>query len=141
MDYRRTIIGILVVALIWFVMDLIIHGLILRSAYEATELFRPEHDTKTYLLYLNILIKATVFVLLYAIFGVRRGMGAGLAFGLLYGFAAGFSMGYASYAILPMPYIFALTWFLGTWVEYGVAGAIVGGMYPTPERVVHSPSS
>jgi hypothetical protein len=36
-------------------------------------------------------------------------------------------MGYGTYAFMPIPYMLALVWFLGTLVEY-VAGALLAGV-------------
>jgi hypothetical protein len=53
-------------------------------------------------------------------------MNAALSYGVLLGLAFGLSMGYGTYAVQPIPYIMALTWFLGTLVEFTVAGLLVG---------------
>ena len=55
-------------------------------------------------------------------------MTAGTMYGLIWGIAAGVSMGYGTYAVMPIPYYMALTWFLGTVVEGVVAGVITAAI-------------
>jgi hypothetical protein len=47
-------------------------------------------------------------------------------YGLLFGVAMGIGMGYGTYAVMPIPYSMALTWFLGTVVEATVGGLLAG---------------
>ena len=69
-----------------------------------------------------------VFVLIYALFFGKKGVGTGLAYGGLFGIGAGISMGYGTYSVQPIPYMMALSWFLGTLVEGILAGLIVGAI-------------
>lgn len=50
----------------------------------------------------------------------------GIRFGALFGLATGISMGFGSYSYMPIPLTLAWSWFIGSWVEAIVAGAIVG---------------
>ena len=56
----------------------------------------------------------------------NRSVGTGLKYGLVLGVATGMSMGYGTYAVMPLPYVLALSWFLATVVQSGVAGLLVG---------------
>ena len=47
---------------------------------------------------------------------------------LVIGLASGISMGFGSYCVMPIPLSLALIWFIGTWIESTVAGAIVGAI-------------
>ncbi len=124
---KRMILGVMAVFFTWAVMDFVIHGVILASSYAATPaLWRPMNEMKTTLLYLSVLVAVLCFVLIYAVFVTRKSVSAGFRYGLLFGVGVGTSMGYGSYAVMPIPYHMALTWFLGVAIEGAVGGLILG---------------
>jgi hypothetical protein len=117
----------LAVFVAWSLLDMVIHGVILKSAYESSShLWRPMAEMKMNLIHVVVLIAAFVFVSIYGWFVTEKSPGAALKYGILYGFGAGVSMGYGSYAVIPMPYHIALVWFLGTLVEFALAGWLLG---------------
>jgi hypothetical protein len=121
---KRAVLAILVVFILWMLLDFVIHDVILGSAYHATAaLWRPMEEMKMWLVYFSVLISSIVFVFIYARYFAKKGISTGIQYGLLYGLAAGISMGYGTYAVMPIPYYMALTWFLGTVVE-----TILGGI-------------
>lgn len=124
---KKIILAIVVVFVGWGVLDFIIHGVILKGAYQETmELWRPEAEMKMTLMYIVSLLCATGFVLTYNWFVSNKGTMTGLKFGLMWGIVAGLSMGYGSYSVMPITYGTALVWFLGTIVEMGFAGWFTG---------------
>jgi hypothetical protein len=121
---KRAVLAILAVFVLWTLMDFVIHDMILGTAYQATAaLWRPMEEMIMWLIYLSVLISSIVFVFIYARYFAKKGISTGIQYGLLYGLAAGISMGYGTYAVMPIPYHMALTWFLGT-----VAETILGGI-------------
>ena len=52
----------------------------------------------------------------------------GAKLGLLYGISVGVGMGYGLYSVMPIPYILALVWFLGTTVEGAAAGLVAAAI-------------
>ena len=128
---KRTILVTLAVYVAWSVLDSIMHGVILRSSYEATaNLWRPVEETKMGLMYVVVLISALTFVSIYAYFFKERTLATGLKYGLLFGVGVGSGMGYGTYSVMPIPYELALVWFLGTVVETTVGGSLVGLIIP-----------
>jgi hypothetical protein len=123
---KRMIVAIAAVFVTWAILDFILHGLLLRSTYEATSnLWRPMQDMNMGLIYLVTLVAAACFVLIYSLVA-RKSVRSGVVFGALFGLASGFSMGFGSYAYMPIPLALAFSWFFGTWVEAVIAGAITG---------------
>lgn len=111
----------------WSVLDWLIHGVLLASAYASTpNLWRPQEEMILWLIYFASLVGAGTFVYIYDRFFADKGVGTGVAYGIVFGIGAGISMGYGSYAVMPLPYSIALGWFLGTLVEATVAGLLVG---------------
>ena len=113
----------------WELMDWVLHGVLLKSLYAASEqLWRPEAEMKMGLLFVVALIAAAAFTYVYARFFGDKGLKVGALYGLVVGVGAGASMGHGSYAIMDIPYFLALGWFLGTLAECVVGGAIVGAI-------------
>ncbi len=126
---KRTIMTIVIIFLAWSVMDFIIHGMLLSSAYEATaNLWRPMDEMNMPLMYLVTLIFTMSFVLIYAFLVSEKSLSSGIKFGALFGLAMGASMGFGSYSYMPIPLSLAWSWFAGSLVEAIVAGAIAGAI-------------
>lgn len=124
---KRTILAVVAVFLAWSLLDVVIHQLILMGEYGATaDHWRPPDEIMIGLIYVVTLISAGVFVSIYKLLICRKEMGRAVQYGLLFGVAVGIGMGYGSYAVMPLTHKIALVWFLGTVVQGGVAGALMG---------------
>jgi hypothetical protein len=124
---KRQLLAVLAVFVAWSVMDFVIHGMILASAYAASpQLWRPMGEMKMGLMYGTVLVAAAVFVGIYAWFIADKSVKRGVLYGLLFGIGTGMSMGYGSYSVMPLPYTIAFGWFLGSLAEAVVAGWITG---------------
>jgi hypothetical protein len=126
---KKILLAGLAVFVVWEVLDFVIHGLILAPTYATLpNLFRPQAEMKMILMVAVALIAALAFAAAYGWFVSPKSLMTGLKYGLVVGFGGGVSMGYGTYAAMPIPYVMALAWFLGLWVEFAVAGAIVGAI-------------
>ena len=126
---KKTILAIVAVFIAWAVMDFVIHGVILRSAYAATaSLWRPMAEFKTSLMYFSVFVASLTFVLIYSLFFSKKGISTGLKYGVLFGLSAGVPMGYGSYSVMPIPYHMAFVWCFGSIVEATIGGLIVGSI-------------
>ena len=124
---KRIVLAVVAVFVAWSVMDIVIHGVILAPTYKETaQLWRPMEQMKMGLMHVVVLIAAAVFVGLYAFFVGKKSVTTAVKFGLLFGIGVGISMGYGTYAVQPIPYKIAMTWFLGTVAETTVAGLLTG---------------
>jgi hypothetical protein len=124
---KRVFGATLAIFVAWQVLDLIIHGVILRGSYASTPtLWRPMNEIKMPVMWIAGAIAAFCFAAIYGWLIRPKHLGSAARYGLLFGIGAGVSMGYGSYAVIPIPYVMALTWFLGMVVEALVAGVLVG---------------
>lgn len=124
---KRTLLAIVAVFIAWSVLDIVIHGILLQSTYEATaSLWRPMDDMNMPLMYLVTLAYTTCFVAIYDLMISGKSFTTGIKYGVLFGLAAGISMGFGSYSYMPIPLALAWSWFFGILVEAIVAGALVG---------------
>ncbi len=124
---KKILFGGIAIFVAWEVLDFLIHGVILGSTYATLpNMFRAQADMKMGLMAAVTLIGALAFAAVYAWFVSPKSLATGVKYGLLVGFGGGVSMGYGSYAAMPVPYVMALAWFLGSWVEFTVAGLFAG---------------
>lgn len=124
---KRQLLAVLAVFVAWSLMDFVIHGIILASAYaSSSQLWRPMIEMKMGLMYTTTLIAAAVFVGIYAWFITDKSVKTAVRYGLVFGIGSGVSMGYGSYSVMPIPYTIAFGWFLGSLAEAVVAGWITG---------------
>ena len=130
---KRVILAVLAVFVAWQLLDFVIHGLILMKTYQETaSLWRPMNDMKMGLMRLVGLVAATVFTVIYAGFIHEKSVANGLKYGLIFGVGAGASMGLGTYCVMPIPWVLALGWLVGTVVETVVAGVLVGCIVKGP---------
>jgi hypothetical protein len=124
--WKRVLISGVVVFILWTILDFVLHAVLLGPSYAAKpEFWRPEGEMKTVLMQVVTLLAAFAFVCVYAFFK-RKTLGNGLLYGAIFGVGAGASMGYGTYSVMPMPYTWALAWFLGTLVASILGGLVVG---------------
>ena len=124
---KKILLGGIAIFVAWEVLDFLIHGVILGPTYATlANLFRPQAEMKMGLMVVVTLIGALTFAAVYAWFVNPKSLTTGMKFGLVWGFGGGVMMGYGTFGSMPIPYILALTWFLGTWVEFTVAGLLAG---------------
>jgi hypothetical protein len=124
---KKTLLAILAVFITWSALDYIIHGIILSSTYASTpQLWRPMGEMKMGLMYFTTFVTATTFVYIYKRFVADKSVRTAVLYGLVLGAGMGIGMGYGTYSVMPIPYILALTWFLGSVVEYTIGGLVAG---------------
>ena len=123
---KGVILAIIAVYIAWSALDFLIHGMLLKETYEATaHLWRPMQDMNMMLMHGVTLVLAVLFVELYLFCVSQKSLSMGLKFGVIFGLAAGV-MAASSYLYMPIPMSLAIDWFVGTLVEFVVAGWLVG---------------
>lgn len=123
---KGIVLAIVAIFIAWSALDFVIHGLLLKEAYEATaHLWRTMQDTNMMLTHAVTLAIAICFVLLYERCVSEKSVSMGLKLGVLFGLAAGI-MAASAYVYMPIPLTLAIDWFVATLVEFVVAGWLVG---------------
>jgi hypothetical protein len=126
---RRSIVAGAIIFILWSIIDFVMHGIILGSAYaESASLWRPMAEMNIWLIYLVTVVSVAVFTAIYALFVQDKKVATALRYGLLFGVGAGFSMGYGSYAAMPISQIIAHTWFFGTLIKSALGGLVLGAI-------------
>ena len=88
---KGIVLAIVAIFIAWSALDFVIHGLLLKEAYEATaHLWRAMQDTNMMLMHAVTLAIAICFVLLYERCVSEKSVSMGLKLGVLFGLAAGY---------------------------------------------------
>lgn len=137
MNIKRWLLATVAAFVVLSALEFLINGVLLQGLYDQTAAVwrpKPEMEQLMWLFWTTYAISAVVFTLIYAQGYEKSKAGAaqGARYGLYMGvfLAANVSLGF--YAVLPIPGILALYWFLGGVVEYAVVGALVGWFYRRP---------
>ena len=113
----------------WAILDYLMHGLLLRSAYQASAgLWRPMDQMSTPLIVFVKVVLIACFVLIYDLLVTSKSMASGVLLGVLYGLTTGIASGFGTYIHMPLPLTLAWGWLLGGWAKGIAAGAIVGAI-------------
>ena len=122
----KKLIATVVVFVVWELLDFLIHGVILKSAYADTaSLWRAEGEMKMPLMFGVVFVSAFAFVMIWDRLIQKKGLIPGLSYGLWFGLAMGIGMGYGTYAVMPLPYSMAATWFWGSIVQGAIGGVLL----------------
>jgi len=116
------------------VIDMILHNVILMDAYKQTmHLWRSEAEMKNlfWLIWAGYPVFAFFFVWIFAkgYEKERPGLGQGLRFGTLAGLFVFAATNMMCYAVMPLPVIIPVAWFLGGMVECVAGGLVAGWIY------------
>ena len=123
---KGIVLAIIAIFIAWSALDFVIHGVLLKETYEATaHLWRTMQDTNMMLMHAITLALAVFFVLLYHLCVSEKSVSMGLKLGVLFGVAAGI-MAASAYVYMPISLTLAIDWFVGTVVQFVVAGWLVG---------------
>jgi len=126
---KRASLAILAVFILGSLMDFVLHGILLRSTYEATaHLWRPIKEMNLPLIYAVMLVFSVCFVSLYGLLVDKKSLWAGVKLGFIFGLTTGVSMGFGSYSYMPIPMELAVSWFLGCLIEITILGGVVGAI-------------
>jgi len=131
---KKLWIGFIAVFIGISVLDFVIHGVILSSAYKSDammRLMRPENEMNSlmWVYYVVNLIVAFFFTFVFSKGYEGKGIVEGVRYGFYMGMIMATPMAYSSYAMYPMPYSLCLQWFLYGIVTYIILGILVALVY------------
>ena len=121
---KKILIGWAAVFVAMSVLDMVIHGVILASAWKETaSLFRPDMESLMWMYYVMGLIGSFFFTFIFSKGYEGKGILEGIRYGAYIGIWMSMGMAYGTYSMVAIPYSLALQWFL-----YGVAEYVIGGI-------------
>lgn len=129
-----------VVVFVFFALaSYLVDGVLLASTYESLkEIWRPDMMSLMWVYYVILLVGSFFFVFIFSRGYEGKGVMEGVRFGLYIGIWMGIGMAYGTYAMIPIPYSMALTWFFAAIIQYIIAGiltALIFGKHAVVTRV------
>jgi len=115
---------------IQFVSDFLVHGILLKSAYQATaSVWRPmaEMQSLMWTMWITYLVSAAVLPYLYAkgYEAQKSPIGQGLRFGAAIGVLMSSGMSLGTYFMVPIPVSMAVSWFIGGMIQFLLVGVAI----------------
>jgi hypothetical protein len=121
---KKLWIGFIAVFVAGFILDYIIHQVLLMDLYEQTaHLWRPAEETKMGLMIVTSLFFAFFFTLIFSKGYEGKGIMEGVRYGFYVAMMVVVPMSYGTYSYMDIPYSLALQWFI-----YGTIELIIGGI-------------
>lgn len=138
MNTKKFLTAFVAVFVLLELMNYLIHGVILSSTYSEEgikQLFRSEEEmqSKMWIIWVTDLIWAFFFVFIFVKGYENKGIMEGVKYGVYIGLFFGLVMSYQGYAMSPMPYSLALTWFLVSLVQSIILGIVAAAIYKPKE--------
>ncbi len=131
--FKQTLLATVAVFVLWSVIDFIVHGVLLHSAYQETmHLWRPEDQMHALLMSAVTLFFSLTLMFTYAHYVVPKSLATGLGFGAVLGIGVGTLTGLGSFAYMPIPLYLAAAWYLVNFVKIALAGLIAGRLIKEP---------
>jgi hypothetical protein len=132
---KRLWIGFVAVIILVFAFDFVATQLVMKSELEATaSLWRKPEEMKWGVMIIADIFFAFFFTLIFSKGYEGRGIPEGLRYGLYVAMMMMVPAAYMSYATMPVPYSYALKWFLSGTVQYMLYGAALALVYGMKER-------
>ncbi len=131
---KQIIIGWIAIYVLLSVLDMIVHGMILSGAYTTmANVWRPDMMEKMWIIWLVRAITTFFIVFIFAKGYEGKGWMEGLRYGVYIGLLMATPYAYGSYASYPVPYAVAVQWFIYAFVEYVLAGIMLGVVFSRPK--------
>lgn len=135
-------IGFVVVFVAMEVLMFLIHGVILSSAYQATQsVWRPDMQSLMWVYHVLAVIGAFFFTFIFSKGYEGKGVPEGVRYGLYVGIWMSSGMAYGSYAMINIPYSLALQWFIYGVIEYLIYGILLAVVYGKQATVTPAPKA
>ncbi len=130
MNTKRFLLAVVVVFIVHQALGYLIHQVLLMGLYEQTEnLWRPAAEIKHGIMILNGLIWAFLFVCIFAKGYEGKGLMEGIRYGFWIGLLISIPFAYDTYAVMPIPYSLALSWFIYSTIQIIISGAVAALLY------------
>ena len=140
--FKQTLLATVAVFVLWSVIDFLVHGLLLHSAYQETlHLWRPEYQMHALMMSAVTLFFGFTLVFTYAHYVVPKSLATGLGFGAVLGIGVGTLTGLGSFTYMPIPLYLGLAWCLVNFFKIALAGLIAGQLIKEPTTEIGGTAS
>ena len=130
MNMKRFFWAGLLVFVVNQILEFLVHGVFLRSMYEATkQVWRPDMMEKMWLFRVSGLITSFLLTYIFIKGYEGKGIGEGVRFGLVIGLFVSVPMALSTYAMLAVPVALAFWWFVNGMVGTVILGILLAATY------------
>lgn len=120
---KRFVYGAIAVFLTIELLNILVHAVILSSAYQATtSVWRTDYSAKVWIAIVNTLVTALFFTFFFLKGYEGKGVAEGVRFGFYVGFWLNMFTAFGTYMMIAIPASLAMQWFAFGMVEYILAG-------------------
>lgn len=136
---RKIWIGFAAVFVTTQILDGIVNFFILDPVYKSVSLlWRPEGEMKLWIFPVIGLFFSYFFTLIFSKGYENKGLAEGARYGLYVGLMMTVPYAYGNYAVLPIPYLLAVQWFIYGTIEYIIAGMVLAMIFRSKEPAASS---
>ncbi len=134
MNLKKQIAGSIGVFIVLYLLDFILHGILLKDIYlETASVWRTKEEMSklAWCFALGYLLFSPVFVFIFNVgYEEKKApIQQGITYGIILGFLYSAMPNIISYAILPIPPELPFLWFIGNMLEFIAAGGVLGFIY------------
>lgn len=132
---KKVLLGCVAVFITLEVLDYLIHGVLLASAYASTaSLWRADMNSKMWIMWVVTFIGSYFFAFIFSKGYENKGIAEGLRYGFYIGVWMSIGFAYGTYAMIAIPYSLALQWFICGVIEYMIAGVVLALVFGTKAK-------
>ncbi len=130
MNIKRYVIAGIAVFATFQICDMVIHGRLLMKDYEAlASMWRPDMMSLMWIMWITCAVLSFLFTYVFIKGYESRGMLEGVRYGLIVGLMMNGVGAFNQYVLFPVPFVFAVKWFVFGMIEFILAGAVVAAIY------------
>jgi len=134
MNTKKFIFASIAVFISGEILDFIIHGLILKGAYESLTLWRADMNSLMWVMHVTSLIFAFLFVYIFTKGYESKGVMEGVRYGLLIGLIMTLTSSLGQYAMYPLPFRLIIQWFVFGMIEFIILGIVAAAIYKPAKK-------
>jgi hypothetical protein len=130
MNMKRLFWAGILVFVVSQILEFLVHGVLLRSMYEATKsVWRPDMMDKVWLFRVSGFITSFLLTYIFAKGYEGKGIGEGFRFGLVLGLFVSVPMSLGMYGMLAVPAALAFWWFVAGMIGTVILGLVLAAVY------------
>jgi hypothetical protein len=122
---KKVWLGFIVVFITFEILEYIVYGLILGSAFNSLTVWRPDMSSKLWIMHVVLVFSSFFFTFIFSKGYENKGIMEGVRYGFYIGVWMSLGMAYGTYAMVDIPYSLTLEWFISGVIEFIIGGIVL----------------
>jgi hypothetical protein len=122
---KKVWLGFIVVFITFEILEYIVYGLILGSAFTSLTVWRPDMSSKLWIMHVVLVFSSFFFTFIFSKGYENKGIMEGVRYGFYIGVWMSLGMAYGTYAMVDIPYSLTLEWFISGVIEFIIGGIVL----------------